>query len=195
MLDVGCPDPALVEERIESTRSCAASSATVSRPIVESCSVVDIRPLPSFTFDHRSFPAKSAPHPSQAMPCLVLRWTPRGMQSPTRRNGANRRRRRRRQPEDEVGAELSKLAMPTWVEPQLATLTRERFSSPEWIFERKLDGERCLAFADSGGVRLLSRSQHDITRTFPEIAAALAAQHHGDVVVDGEIVAFDGTET
>jgi len=85
--------------------------------------------------------------------------------------------------------------MPTWVEPQLATLTRERFSSPDWIFERKLDGERCLAFADSGGVRLLSRSQHDITRTFPEIAAALAAQHHGDVVVDGEIVAFDGAQT
>jgi bifunctional non-homologous end joining protein LigD len=90
---------------------------------------------------------------------------------------------------------LSKLAMPTWVEPQLATLTRERFSSPEWIFERKLDGERCLAFAGPDGVRLLSRSQHDITSTFPEIAAALAAQHHGDVVADGEIVAFDGTQT
>jgi bifunctional non-homologous end joining protein LigD len=90
---------------------------------------------------------------------------------------------------------MGKLAMPSWVEPQLATLTRERFSSPEWIFERKLDGERCLGFADSGGVRLLSRNQHDITRTFPEIAAALAAQHQGDVVVDGEIVAFDGAQT
>jgi DNA ligase D-like protein (predicted ligase) len=87
-------------------------------------------------------------------------------------------------------------AMPSWMEPQLATLTRERFSSPDWIFERKLDGERCLAFADSAGVRLLSRSQHDITRTFPEIAAALSAQRHDDgLVVDGEIVAFDGTQT
>src|SRR3984885_5525658 len=85
--------------------------------------------------------------------------------------------------------------MPSWVEPQLATLTRERFSSPEWIFERKLDGERCLAFAGPDGVRLMSRNQHDITATFPEIAAALAAQHHGDVVVDGEIVAFDGAQT
>ena len=70
---------------------------------------------------------------------------------------------------------MGTLAMPSWVEPQLATLTRERFSSPDWIFERKLDGERCLAFADRDGVRLLSRSQHDITRTFPEIAAALGA--------------------
>jgi DNA ligase D-like protein (predicted ligase) len=87
-------------------------------------------------------------------------------------------------------------AMPSWMEPQLATLTRERFSSPDWIFERKLDGERCLAFADSAGVRLLSRSQHDITRTFPEIAAALSAQRHdGGLVVDGEIVAFDGAQT
>ncbi len=87
------------------------------------------------------------------------------------------------------------MAMPTWVEPQLATLTRERFSSPEWVFERKLDGERCLAFAGDDGVRLMSRSQHDITSTFPEVAAALAAQHRGDVVVDGEIVAFDGAQT
>jgi bifunctional non-homologous end joining protein LigD len=90
---------------------------------------------------------------------------------------------------------MSKPAMPSWVEPQLATLTRERFSSPEWLFERKLDGERCLAFAGPGGVRLMSRSQHDVTSTFPEIAAALEAQRHGDLIVDGEIVAFEGTET
>jgi DNA ligase D-like protein (predicted ligase) len=86
-------------------------------------------------------------------------------------------------------------AMPSWVEPQLATLTRERFSDPEWIFERKLDGERCLAFCGSDGVTLRSRSEHEITTTFPEIAKALAAQRHGDLVADGEIVAFDGAQT
>jgi bifunctional non-homologous end joining protein LigD len=26
----------------------------------------------------------------------------------------------------------------------LATLTDQRFSDPDWLFERKLDGERCL---------------------------------------------------
>jgi bifunctional non-homologous end joining protein LigD len=86
-------------------------------------------------------------------------------------------------------------ALPSWVEPQLATLTRERFSSPEWVFERKLDGERCLAFAGPDGVRLRSRSKHDITRTFPEIAGAIAAQQPGGLIADGEIVAFEGKQT
>jgi bifunctional non-homologous end joining protein LigD len=85
--------------------------------------------------------------------------------------------------------------LPSWVEPELATLTHDRFSDPSWIFERKLDGERCLAFADSSGVRLMSWNQKEITTTFPEVTSALAAQHNGDLLVDGEIVAFDGTQT
>jgi bifunctional non-homologous end joining protein LigD len=87
--------------------------------------------------------------------------------------------------------------LPGWLDPELATLTRDRFSDPAWIFERKLDGERCLAYvAGRGGeVRLLTRNQHDITSTFPEIAEALGAQATGECVVDGEIVAFDGAQT
>lgn len=87
--------------------------------------------------------------------------------------------------------------MPTWVDPQLATLTHDRFSSPDWIFERKLDGERCLAFCGPAGVRLLSRNKRDITSTFPEVARALDAQRRGEggLVADGEIVAFDGAQT
>jgi bifunctional non-homologous end joining protein LigD len=85
--------------------------------------------------------------------------------------------------------------LPAWLEPELATLTRDRFSDSAWIFERKLDGERCLAFADGAGVRLMTRNQHEITSTFPEIAAALATQRRDDFIVDGEIVAFDQTET
>ena len=104
-----------------------------------------------------------------------------------------------------VTGSSAKNPMPSWVEPQLATLTRERFSDPRWIFERKLDGERCLAFvaqsgvgqsgADRSGVRLMSRNQLDITSRFPEIADALADQRHGDLIVDGEVVAFEGTQT
>lgn len=40
MLEVGCPEPALVVERIESTRSCAASSATVSSPVSDVAVIV-----------------------------------------------------------------------------------------------------------------------------------------------------------
>ena len=86
--------------------------------------------------------------------------------------------------------------LPAWLEPELATLTRDRFSDPAWIFERKLDGERCLAFVGGGEVRLMSRNEHNNTSTFPEVARALAAQRVGDdFIVDGEIVAFDGDET
>jgi len=88
-----------------------------------------------------------------------------------------------------------KPGQPEWVEPQLATLTRERFSDPGWIFERKLDGERCLAFVRGTAVRLMSRNRKHVTSTFPEIAEALAAQGPGELVIDGEIVAFHQGQT
>jgi len=84
---------------------------------------------------------------------------------------------------------------PGWMDPELATLTRDRFSDPGWIFERKLDGERCLAFRSGTGVRLMTRNQKEDTSTYPEITGALTAQHAGDFIIDGEIVAFDGDQT
>jgi bifunctional non-homologous end joining protein LigD len=77
----------------------------------------------------------------------------------------------------------------------LATLTQRRFSSPDWMFERKLDGERCLGFVSADGVRLLSRNRRSLDGTYPEVADALAAQTGHEVVVDGEVVAFDGGQT
>ncbi len=91
---------------------------------------------------------------------------------------------------------LRSAAMPRSVPAMLATLTEERFSRPDWIFERKLDGVRCLAHRDERGtVRLLSRRDQDMSRTYPEIADALAAQAANDIVVDGEVVAFAGRRT
>ena len=86
--------------------------------------------------------------------------------------------------------------LPSWAQPQLATLTKDRFSDPGWIFERKLDGERCLAFrGESQKARLLTRNDKDVTSTFPEIAGALDAQRSDGFVVDGEIVALTHGET
>jgi bifunctional non-homologous end joining protein LigD len=85
--------------------------------------------------------------------------------------------------------------VPDWTPPTLATLTDERFSDSDWIFERKLDGVRGLAFRDGARMRLLSRNRLPLNNTYPEITEALAKQHPTRFVVDGEIVAFDGRRT
>jgi bifunctional non-homologous end joining protein LigD len=81
------------------------------------------------------------------------------------------------------------------MEPMKAVLTDERFSDPGWIFERKLDGIRCLAFKSDARVRLRSRNDLSLNGRFPEIVAALETDPVADVVLDGEIVAFDGART
>ena len=85
--------------------------------------------------------------------------------------------------------------MPGWTDPMLATLTDERFSSPDWIYERKLDGERCLIFRDGRGVRLFSRNRQRLNDTYPELVDALAARGPERWIADGEIVAFRGRVT
>ncbi|GGI94014.1 non-homologous end-joining DNA ligase [Streptomyces brasiliensis] len=77
----------------------------------------------------------------------------------------------------------------------LATLTEHYFSDAAWIFERKLDGERCLGFHDGSRTGLLSRSGQSLSDTDPEITEALDRQGCHDFVVDGEMVAFEGTRT
>ena len=85
--------------------------------------------------------------------------------------------------------------VPKWRSPTLATLTDQRFSDPEWVFERKLDGVRGLAFGDGGRVRLMSRNQLPLNNTYPEIVEALTGQDTARFVLDGEVVAFEGRRT
>jgi len=92
----------------------------------------------------------------------------------------------------EARARLRPSPHPDWISPMLATLTHRRFSDPNWLFELKFDGERCLAFRNGSSVRLFSRNQKRLNNTYPEIADAIAAQPLDNFVVDGEIVAFDG---
>lgn len=96
---------------------------------------------------------------------------------------------------DSVRAALRDEPVPDWRAPTLATLTEKRFSDPGWIFERKFDGMRCLAFRDGGRVRLLSRNRQSLNGTYPELVDALAAQRASEFVVDGEVVAFEGRRT
>jgi bifunctional non-homologous end joining protein LigD len=80
--------------------------------------------------------------------------------------------------------------MPDWVVPMAATLTQDRFTGPEWIFERKLDGIRLLAFKDRGGVRLLSRNR--LPQNLPSIAEAVAALPPRELILDGEMTWDNG---
>ncbi len=80
---------------------------------------------------------------------------------------------------------------PRRFEPMKATLAREPFSREGWMFERKLDGIRCIAFRQDSQVRLVSRTGHEMGRSYPELAEALAEDRCAQFVADGEIVAFD----
>ena len=66
-----------------------------------------------------------------------------------------------------------------------ATLTQERFTGPEWLFERKYDGIRALAFKRGDDVMLLSRNR--LPQHYPSVNAAIAALDIGDAILDGEL--------
>ena len=90
---------------------------------------------------------------------------------------------------------MSESPPPTGSDAMKATLTDRRFSDPNWIFERKLDGVRCIAVRDDGPVRLLSRNDLVMNGRYPEVAAALDAQPARRFAVDGEVVAFENGRT
>ena len=71
-----------------------------------------------------------------------------------------------------------------------ATLTDKRFTGPEWIFERKLDGIRLLAFKKGRVVQLFSRNQ--LEQHNPAIADAIAELPHRDLILDGEVTGVWG---
>lgn len=92
-------------------------------------------------------------------------------------------------------ARLRPAPAPTRSEAMKAVLTEERFSDPEWLYERKLDGIRCLAVRDGEGVRLRSRNDLSLDDRYPELVEALARDRTSRFAVDGEVVAFAGART
>ena len=79
--------------------------------------------------------------------------------------------------------------MPAWLEPMAATLTQERFSGGDWLFERKYDGIRLLAYKRGANVQLFSRNR--LPQHLPGVEKAVAKLPVKDVILDGE-VAWDG---
>jgi len=84
---------------------------------------------------------------------------------------------------------------PTAAGAMKAVLTDERFSDPNWIFERKLDGIRCIAIRAGKSLKLLSRNDLSQNDRYPELVEALSAERCEQFAVDGEVVAFEGSQT
>lgn len=82
--------------------------------------------------------------------------------------------------------------MPELVRPMLATLGQlpPSVQDDRFGYETKWDGVRTIAYLDGGTVRLLSRNDLDVTRSYPELAAIGAAIGVA-AIVDGEVVAYD----
>src|SRR5215210_8032949 len=77
-------------------------------------------------------------------------------------------------------------AFPEWLEPMAATLTQDRFTGPEWLFERKLDGIRLLAFKNGAEVKLFSRNRLLQDAAYPAVLQAISELPVHDVILDGE---------
>lgn len=80
-----------------------------------------------------------------------------------------------------------------WQAPMLATLAK---SAPagEWVYQRKLDGLRCIAMKHGDDVQLLSRNQLSFNARFASVVAAVGALGVDDVVLDGELIAWDARQ-
>jgi len=74
---------------------------------------------------------------------------------------------------------------PEWLVPMAATLTQDRFTGPEWLFERKFDGIRLVAFKNGADVQLFSRNQ--LPQDLPSVASAIAALPPKQLILDGEL--------
>ena len=80
---------------------------------------------------------------------------------------------------------VPKESFPDWIVPMAATLTQERFTRPEWSFERKFDGIRLLAYKKGKQVQLFSRNH--LPQNLPSISKAIANLPHRELILDGEI--------
>jgi bifunctional non-homologous end joining protein LigD len=77
------------------------------------------------------------------------------------------------------------MKMPDWLEPMAATLTQERFAGEEWLFEKKFDGIRLIAYKRGRDVKLYSRNR--LLQDLPAVAKAVAAIPADEVILDGEV--------
>lgn len=84
---------------------------------------------------------------------------------------------------------LKKKMQPTQINVMLATLTHNYFYSPDWMYEHKLDGERCISIKNGKEVSLQTRNHKSMNISYPDVEEAIS-HIDANVILDGEIVAF-----
>jgi bifunctional non-homologous end joining protein LigD len=82
-------------------------------------------------------------------------------------------------------------ALPTRIEPMLATLATKPFDDPDWLFEIKWDGFRVQTVVDRGRAKLLTRNLHDAETYFPRLLNPPRWIEADQAIIDGEVVALD----
>ena len=82
--------------------------------------------------------------------------------------------------------------LPQFVALMMASVAKEPFDSPDWIFETKLDGYRAIVVIDSTGkARVWSRNRLRLDPKFPMVLDAVNQLKLRSTILDGEIVALD----
>ncbi|HKW16949.1 MAG TPA: non-homologous end-joining DNA ligase [Terriglobales bacterium] len=84
-----------------------------------------------------------------------------------------------------------KQAMPSAIQPMLASIAEDPFNSPDWLFEVKWDGYRVVSYIRDGQVRIVSRNQNDLGPRYPELRELPKWIQAKSAVLDGEVVVLD----
>ncbi len=82
-------------------------------------------------------------------------------------------------------------ALPSRLQPMLATLVANAPTGDDWVHEIKYDGYRMLAHIAKGKCALFSRSGKDWTATFGQVARDLLLVDVREAWIDGEVVVVD----
>lgn len=75
--------------------------------------------------------------------------------------------------------------------PMLLTEEKEHFDSPDYVFELKMDGIRCLAYLGAGVTDLRNKENIALLHLYPELSN-ICNQADGTVILDGELVIMAG---
>lgn len=71
--------------------------------------------------------------------------------------------------------------------PMLLSASKTPFDDPDFIYEWKVDGIRCVFYIDNGRVRLFSRHGQECTQAFPELQGLAINLMGKRAILDGEL--------